>query len=53
MLPEEEFSCQSSMEHTCGQYCSSQSVGGTNAWGRWNSLWLEVDTLGLLTRLLN
>jgi hypothetical protein len=19
--------------------------GGTNAWGRWNYLWLEVDTL--------
>jgi len=49
MLPVEEFSCQSSMEHTCGQYCSSQSMGGTKAWGRWNSLWLEVDTLGLLT----
>ena len=27
MLLVEEFSCQSSMERTCGQYCSSQSNG--------------------------
>ena len=26
-LSVEEFSCQSSMECTCGQYCSSQSMG--------------------------
>ena len=46
MLPMEEFSCQSSMEHTCVQYCSITVNGeGTNAWGRRNYLWLDVDTL--------
>ena len=46
MLPAEEFSCQSSMEHTCGQYCSSQSMGETNAWGGWNYLCLDVEDIG-------
>jgi hypothetical protein len=30
MLPMEEFSCQSSMEHTCVQYCSITVNGGGN-----------------------
>ncbi len=46
MLLGEEFLCQSSMERTCGQYCSSQSMGETNAWGGWNYLCLDVEDIG-------
>jgi hypothetical protein len=53
MLLGEEFLCQSSMERRCGQYCSSQSRGETNAWGRWNTYAWTWKTLGLLALLLN
>ena len=45
MLPMEEFSCQSTMERTCGQYCSSQSMGRELMHG-------DVDDIGLFTPLL-
>jgi hypothetical protein len=45
MLLMEEFLCQSSMERTCGQYCSSTVDRGTHAWGRWKYLGLNVETL--------
>ena len=55
MLLMEEFLCQCSMERMCGQYCSSTADGGTNAWGRWNYVGLDVETLLrwiiLITRL--
>ena len=41
MLSVEEFSCQFSMERTCGQYCSSQSMARTTAWGWPNYLRLD------------
>jgi hypothetical protein len=48
MLLMEEFLCQSSMERTCGQYCSSTVDGETNAWGRRSYLGWMWKTLGLL-----
>jgi hypothetical protein len=46
MLSMEEFSCQCSMERTCGHYCSSQMKGETTAWGQWNYLRLDLDDIG-------
>ena len=38
---------------TCGQYCSSQSMGGSNAEGGWNYLCLVVEDIGPCDSLLN